>query len=258
MDDEYSGTPRIDASQISFGALAKAQSSLPNARRKKKGPHGRGDGDDDNDDDDDNDSDDSGPEEVSSSKNHLSKAKPKIGRTNKHAPAEQSSKKPVSRRREVVAVPQVAARDPRFDPATAGPVDEDKARRAYAFLDEYRDAEMARLQEALRKTPKADAAAREELKRALASMQDRRRAQRRRDDEKALLAEHRRREKDLVRQGKKSAPFYLKRSEQRKQLLVDRFAAMKGKQADRAIERRRKKLASKEKKDMPFARRERS
>ena len=257
MDDGDSGAPRIYASQISFGALAKAQSSLPNVRRKKKGPRGRGDGDGGDDNDDSDDSDDSGPEEVSSTKQHQSKAKPKIGRTNKHAPAEQSSKKPVTRRREVVAVPQVAARDPRFDP-TAGPVDEDKARRAYAFLDEYRDAEVARLQEALRKTPRADAAAREELKRALASMQNRRAAQRRRDDEKALLAEHRRREKDLVRQGKKSAPFYLKRSEQRKRLLVDRFAAMKGKQADRAIERRRKKLAAKEKKDMPFARRERS
>ena len=167
-------------------------------------------------------------------------------------------------------MPRVAARDPRFDPL-AGPVDEDKARRAYAFLDEYRDSERTQLQEALReakvkrkkgaKKEGAAAAAQErqeeELKRALASMQDRRQAQRRRDEEKALLAEHRRREKELVRQGRKSAPFYLKRSEQRRQLLVDRFAGMKGKQVDRTIERRRKKLAAKEKKEMPMERRER-
>lgn len=161
----------------------------------------------------------------------------------------------------------MAARDPRFDPL-GGPVDEDRARQAYAFLDEYRETEMAQLREALQQEKGAakrggrgsEAAARkaEELKRALASMQDRRRTQKRRDEEKALVAGHRRREKALVREGKKAAPFYLKRSEQKKQLLVDRFAGMKKGQVDHTIERRRKKMASKERREMPLARRERS
>ncbi|RYP20341.1 hypothetical protein DL766_008200 [Monosporascus sp. MC13-8B] len=111
---------------------------------------------------------------------------------------------------------------------------------------------MGQLREAIRKT--RDERARAELKRALASMQDRRQAQRRRDEEKALLAEHRRREKELVKQGKK--PFYLKKSEQKKQLLMDRFAGMRKKQVDRTIERKRKKLVAKERRDMPVARRE--
>ncbi|RYO79358.1 hypothetical protein DL762_008209 [Monosporascus cannonballus] len=238
-DEDDDDNPRIDASRVSFGALAKAQASLPNARRKKglKDEQDEGDGDSDSD----------GPPEEET------KSKPKrvIGRAHKHAPAEQTTKKPVSRRREVVSAPRVAARDPRFDPV-AGPVDEDRFRRAYSFLDEYQDSEMGQLREAIRKT--RDERARAELKRALASMQDRRQAQRRRDEEKALLAEHRRREKELVKQGKK--PFYLKKSEQKKQLLMDRFAGMRKKQVDRTIERKRKKLVAKERRDMPVARRE--
>ncbi len=166
----------------------------------------------------------------------------------------------------MVSAARVAARDPRFDPlTTAGAgagtaaADEDRARRAYAFLDEYREAEMTRLREAVRAAARGkDEAAREELKRALASMQDRKQAQQRRDEERALIAEHRRREKELVREGAKSQPFYLKRSEQRKQLLVDRFAHMKKSQVDHTIERRRKKLASRERREMPMSRRERS
>ncbi|RYP25911.1 hypothetical protein DL768_011675 [Monosporascus sp. mg162] len=236
-DEGDDDNPKIDASHVSFGALAKAQASFPRRKKGQKDEQDEGGGDTDSD----------GPPEEET------KSKPKrvIGRAHKHAPAEQTTKKPVSRRREVVSVPRVAARDPRFDPV-AGPVDEDRFRRAYSFLDEYQDSEMSQLREAIRKT--RDERARAELKRALASMQDRRQAQRRRDEEKALLAEHRRREKELVKQGKK--PFYLKKSEQKKQLLMDRFAGMKKKQVDRTIERKRKKLVAKERRDMPMARRE--
>lgn len=274
-DEEDEDDPEIDASQVSFGALAKAQATLPSARRK--GGQSRGGGGEEGD-NSDNNSDAEEQEEAPAwgpSKNK--KPARVVGRSNKHAPAEQSSKRPVGRRREVVSsATPVAARDPRFDPMLAArssagltPADEDRTRRAYAFLDEYQETEMARLKEAIQQAKavakKAKArggvgeAAREleELKRALASMQDRRRTQQRREKEKALVAEHRRREKELVREGKKSAPFYLKRSEQRKQLLVDRFAGMKKGQVDHTIERRRKKLASRERREMPMARRER-
>lgn len=176
-------------------------------------------------------------------------------RTNKHAPTEQTSKRQVTRRREVIATHKPIARDPRFSAAVQGrPIDEERLHRAYGFLDEYRDSEIAQLRAAAKKTK--DAAAKEELKRALASMEGKKKAQQAREAERKLLEEHRRREKELVKQGKK--PFYLKRSEQKKQLLVDRFAGLKGKQVDRVIERRRKKLASKERRDMPMERRERS
>ncbi len=67
------------------------------------------------------------------------------------------------------------------------------------------------------------------------------------------MDEHRKQEKELVKQGKK--PFYLKKSEQKKRVLIDKFASMKKGQVDRAIERRRKKVAGKEKKELPMTRR---
>ncbi|KAF3064802.1 rRNA biogenesis protein RRP36 [Daldinia childiae] len=244
-DEDEVEDPSTAASQISFGALAKAQASLPGTRRGK----GRKSQDDEDEDEEDNDK---------RHKDPRSESKTKIStphRTSKHAPTEQTSKRQVTRRREVIATHKPVARDPRFSAAVQGrPVDEERLQRAYGFLDEYRDSEIAQLRAAARKTK--DATAKEELKRALSSMEGKKKAQQAREAERKLLEEHRRREKELVKQGKK--PFYLKRSEQKKQLLVDRFAGLKGKQVDRVIERRRKKLASKERRDMPMERRERS
>ncbi|KAG5927229.1 rRNA biogenesis protein rrp36 [Claviceps africana] len=125
-------------------------------------------------------------------------------------------------------------------------LDETKARRAYAFLDDYRETEMADLRAQIKKTK--DPADKDVLKRQLLSMESRKKAQQKKDEERALLAEHRAKEKELVAQGK--TPFYLKRSEQKKQLLVGRYEKMSKKQVDRAIERKRKKVVGKEKKEL--------
>jgi len=93
----------------------------------------------------------------------------------------------------------------------------------------------------------------EKLKRALMSMESRKKAQLRKSKEQEVLDKHRKAEKELVKQGKK--PFYLKKAEQKKRLLLDQFSSLKGKQLDRVIERRRKKLEGREKKNIPFARR---
>jgi ribosomal RNA-processing protein 36 len=84
-------------------------------------------------------------------------------------------------------------------------------------------------------------------------MESRKKAQDRKDREAALLEEHRVREKELVGQGKK--PYFLKRGEVKKQLLVDQFKGMKKKQVDKAIERKRKKIVAKERKELPMERR---
>jgi ribosomal RNA-processing protein 36 len=180
-----------------------------------------------------------------------SSTKPKVKRSSKHAPTEVSSKRMVTRKREVVSMNVVAPRDPRFSAATTGDVDERRARKAYAFLDEYRDSEMTQLRAAMKKTKSVEE--KEEIARTLKSMQGRKEAQAKRDAEQELIAQHRRQEKELVAQGK--TPFYLKKSEQKKQLLLDRFAGMKKKEIDRSIERRRKKLTSRERKNMPIGRR---
>ncbi|GAP84103.2 putative rRNA processing protein [Rosellinia necatrix] len=227
-DEDDREDPASEVAQVSFGALAKAQASMPSIRQKKgrKGANDKPEGDDRDrerhrarhDDDDRHDSRAAKPPAK----------RPKPQRSSKHAPAEMSSKRQVTRRREVISVaPRAAARDPRFS-AASGPVDEARARAAYAFLDTYREAEMAELRAAAKTAKSAP--------------------------EREVVARHRREEKALVAQGKR--PFYLKKSEQKRRALVDRFAGMKKKQVDRAIERRRKKLTSRERREMPTARRD--
>jgi ribosomal RNA-processing protein 36 len=187
-------------------------------------------------------------------------------RSSKHAPVEITSKKAVSRKRDFLTVTaetkRSQARDPRFTPLGAGAgiaaagragstIDEIKARKAYAFLDDYRESEMAELRVAIKKSK--DAPAKEKLQKALMSMESRKRTQDRRDRERAVIEDHRKKEKELVSQGK--TPFYLKKAEQKKRVLVDQFQGLNKGQVDKAIERRRKKVDGKEKKLLPFARR---
>lgn len=221
---------------MSFGALARAQASLPATDRKSKKTKPSTAAD---------------QQAELDSKNPIAwpakpAARPKPPkRSSKHAPQEQTSKKPVSRRREILPDGRRQARDPRFE-TLARPLDEAKARRAYAFLDEYRESEMAELRADVKKAK--DPAQKEALKRQLLSMESKKKAQKKRDEEENLLGEHRRKEKELVAQGK--TPFYLKKSEQKKQLLTERFASMSKGQVDRAIERKRKKVVGKEKKEL--------
>ncbi|KHN94637.1 pre-rRNA processing protein [Metarhizium album ARSEF 1941] len=230
--DDDTPTPKVDLKSISFGALARAQASLPTPARKPNTPQPS--------------SQPSREPGSFRSKRASTTAPPR--RSSKHAPLEQSSKRPVSRMRGVVPDNRLKARDPRFDPAVSriGKLDEAKARRAYAFLDAYRDSEMADLRAQIKQT--RDDGARETLKRRLASMESKKKARAAKDEQDRLLAEHRRKEKELVAQGK--APFYLKRSEQKKQLLLSRYDKMSEGQVDRAIERKRKKVSGREKKEL--------
>jgi ribosomal RNA-processing protein 36 len=148
-------------------------------------------------------------------------------------------------------VPKLQSRDPRFD-SMSGYVDEGKIRKAYDFLDGYREDEMKELREKIKKT--RDEGEKEGLKRTLESMESRKKAQMRKDKAQEVLDRHRKEEKELVKQGKK--PFYLKKQELGKRVLVEQYKGMKGKQLDHVIERRRKKVEGKEKKKMPWARRE--
>ena len=124
-------------------------------------------------------------------------------------------------------------------------------KRNYAFLDTYRESEIADLKAAIRKTHDADA--KDKLKRALLSMESRKKTQAAKDKEQEVLRKHRKKEKELIGQGKK--PFYLKAGERKKMALVERFEGMKRKEADKVIERRRKKRAARERREMPEGRR---
>lgn len=98
-----------------------------------------------------------------------------------------------------------------------------------------------------------DEDSKERLKKALISMESKKKAQIRKNKEQEILDKHRKEEKEAVKQGKK--PFYLKKAERKKRVLLDQYGELKGKQLDRVIERRRKKIEGKDKKRMPFPRR---
>jgi ribosomal RNA-processing protein 36 len=174
-----------------------------------------------------------------------------LKRSNKHAPAEVSSKKAVSRKREAVPVIKREYRDPRFEPLS-GPLNEPKLQQVYSFLDDYRDKEITELKSAIKRA--RDESEKENLKRSLLSLESKKKAQEKKRKEKEILDKHREKEKELVKQGKK--PFYLKKAEQRRQFLLNRYGELKGKQLDRVIDRRRKKEERKEKKKMPWSRRD--
>ncbi|KAL7949150.1 hypothetical protein V8C42DRAFT_313459 [Trichoderma barbatum] len=229
--------PKVDFSAISFGALARAAASLPPSEKKKRNKADA--------------AKDDAPAERTTKESLKREPRKPAGRvdaskrSSKHAPQEMTSKKPVSRRREILADPRRKARDPRFE-ALSGTLDETKIARNYAFLDEYREKEMADLRAQIKKTK--DVTVKEDLKRQLLSMESKKKARQKKDDEAKLLQEHRKKEKELVAQGKQ--PFYLRKSEQKKQLLMDRYASMSKSQVDKAIERKRKKVVGKEKKEL--------
>ncbi|KAL8874197.1 MAG: hypothetical protein Q9174_000425 [Haloplaca sp. 1 TL-2023] len=235
MSHDRSTTLDVDTNMLSFGALAKAQedmSRVSNPRGTYTPEFG-----------------DLGNAEAQERK--LGKRdRREHTRSSKHAPAEMSSKKAVSRKREVVPTNKIDVRDPRFEP-TSGPLDEQRAKQNYDFLDAYRDSEIADLKAGIKQTK--DAAAKEKMKRAVLSMESRKQTQRKKDQEQEVLKAHRAKERDLVKQGKK--PFYLKKGEQKKLALVQRFEGMKGKQVEKVIERRRKKRVQRERKSMPDSRR---
>ena len=232
-------------------------------------------------------------------------------RAHKHAPTEISSRFAVKRGRDwtsgdatiagvTVKSSEARSRDPRFflaSMATEPPSREDelRAQRNYAFLDEYRDAEMSQMREEIKKAERLAKAERKrfnvqqkalrragrggggggggggeddptntakgeeaeqqvaEIKQQLMSMEARKRDREAKAKAQSVMDEHRKRERELVKQGKN--PYFLKKSEQKKRLLVDQFASMSDQQVEKAIEKRRKKAASREKKEMPMFRR---
>jgi ribosomal RNA-processing protein 36 len=226
-----------EAAQRSFGALAKARAIGESGRTKPSAKLSKHDGD-------------TWENNEAVERKAGRKDRRDFNRSSKHAPTEISSKKAVSRKREVVSVAQRRFRDPRFENMD-GPVDDLKIRRNYAFLDEYVDDEIKELKDTIKVTRDDDA--RERLKKALLSKESKRKAQMRKDKRDEIIDKHKKEEKELVKQGKQ--PFFLKQKEVEKRVLLDQYGDLKGKQLDRVIERRRKKVEGKEKKKMPFARR---
>jgi ribosomal RNA-processing protein 36 len=74
--------------------------------------------------------------------------------------------------------------------------------------------------------------------------------------ERDIVKRHKQKEKEAIKTGQKSKPYFLKRSDIKKEALAERFDSMGKKARDKAMERKRKRVKGKESKGMPRFRRE--
>ena len=241
---------------ISFGALAKAQEAFaPNPRKRKLQQT--------------EDATEANPATVEgqsridtgvadSSQHKRFTAPP--GRTSKHAPAVQSSRHAVSRRRDVFEPPaSLKSRDPRFDPtvttSNADPTATDKANKNYLFLSAYQSSEILDLKAQIKKAKDPDVIA--NLKRQAMSLDSKMRSAEAKQREQEIVKRHKQQEREAIKSGQKSKPYFMKRSDVKKEALAEKFESMGKKARDKAMERKRKRVKGKEAKGMPKVRRER-
>ncbi|KAI0304684.1 hypothetical protein BC826DRAFT_1100487 [Russula brevipes] len=250
---------------LSFGALRKAQRTLDRT-------HFDSDSDAGEESDTSHSTEDQRPSDDSSDENkrergggslrakEIKKRAAVAARTSKHAPAEITARRPVSRRR------TVEVRDPRFS-QLSGEFDAAKFRNHYHFLSDMRNGELTALRDNVKRARKLVASSPRHLrpereaeverltlavKRAESSVNKDKRERVQQEALSAMTKE----ERNKRQHGKKA--FWLKNADKKKLLLkaqYDAMAAQGGKRAvKKAIEKRRKKSSQKETKSRPFSR----
>lgn len=175
----------------------------------------------------------------------------KAARANKNRPMEVSSKKPISRFREVIQAPKRVIRDPRFE-SLCGTLDVEGFKKRYNFLFvDNLPAEKQEIRKLMKKT--SDPEAINELKNRIAWIDKQLKSSSAKHSDAQILAEHKKKEREAARQGKR--PFYLKKSEIRRQRLVEKFNDLKASgKLESFIEKRTRKNAAKDRRYMPYRR----
>lgn len=177
----------------------------------------------------------------------------KGGRSNKNRPMEISSKKPVSRFKEVIQVPKRIVRDPRFE-TLCGTLDEEGFKKRYNFLYEKDlPAEKEDLKKQMARTN--DPTVINELKNRISWIDKQLKSASTRNTEKVILSEHKKKQREAAKQGKQ--PYYLKKSEVRKRKIIEKYKELKDSgKLEAFIEKKRRKNASKDHRYMPYRRSE--
>ncbi|KAK8503809.1 hypothetical protein V6N13_021594 [Hibiscus sabdariffa] len=172
-------------------------------------------------------------------------------RANKNRPMELSSKKPVRSFRQVIQAPKKVARDPRFE-SLCGTLDVDGFRKRYNFLFENNlPAEREEVQKRLKKTK--DPKVTSELKNHISWIDKQLKFESAKNTDAEILAAHKKKEKEAAKHGKR--PFYLKKSEIRKQRLIEKYKKLKASgKLESFIEKKRRKNAAKDHRFMPYRR----
>jgi ribosomal RNA-processing protein 36 len=202
-------------------------------------------------------------------------------RSSKHAPQTLSTRHAVPRKRTILEPsPAFKSRDPRFDPTTLHPgallpTDSEKANKNYSFLTTYRQSELKDLQSQLKAAqnppsrnnkkkkrgsasaapPPADPETIANLKREIMSLTSKLATSETKNREAEILRAHKQKEREAIREGRKSQPYYLKRGEVKREIEKEKTEGM-GKQAREKREMRRgKREKGKEGRDLPRVRR---
>jgi ribosomal RNA-processing protein 36 len=165
----------------------------------------------------------------------------------KNAPQEISSKRPVSRKHFLPSLTEAhKPRDPRFE-TLGNSISESSFRKAYTFIDGYQRDEIALLKTQIRAS--RDTSEKDKLEKALKSLQSRKDSRMAKDRAAEVLKERKREEMEKVRHGKQ--PFYLKKSEERKLVMEDKYSKLGKKKLEKVLEKKRKKKEGKELRRMP-------
>ncbi|ETI23042.1 hypothetical protein G647_04838 [Cladophialophora carrionii CBS 160.54] len=252
-DDEDTQDEQPSLADISFGALARAQETFNPKPRKRKfaetgeTPAAHDDGRD-------------GDEPFDTRRRAKEARLDAPKRTSKHAPTVESARKPVSRKRTIFEPPPSAkSRDPRFDPTVMStnraPGAAEKANKNYSFLSQYQAEEILQLKTQIKKAKDPDVVA--DLKRQVMSMESKVRNAQSRQREAEIRKKHKEKEKEALRSGQKSKPYFLKEADVKRLAKQERLESMGKKARDKAEKRRLKREKGKEARDMPKVRRER-
>lgn len=259
-----------DYSSLSFGALSSAQKKLmaedgsgkSSKKNGKKSQKSKTSGKlDFSDSEESSDLELDGEDaflQDSEQKKPRNKGKSTQQRRNKHAPAESSSKRPVSKIREIpgLKTPKDSTlyHDIRFD-AAYGKADWDRIRKDYAFLDEYRQNEIREMQKTLKDKKimlKLSHREAEDLKFEMQSLKSRLDTLKSRDLANNIVSGHKKEQMQKMRTGEQVNPYYLKKSEQRKMIQKAKFDSMRSNQREKVMERKRKRRLGKEFKQLEF------
>ncbi|ERF69301.1 hypothetical protein EPUS_04006 [Endocarpon pusillum Z07020] len=275
-EEEEEEEPTSSLKDISFGALAKAQESLAPPLRPGKRKHTT---------DPERDTSNSAPkeEETPTPFRPTKFFKPSHHRTSKHAPQTLSTRHAVPRKRTIIE-PSAAlkSRDPRFDPThlhpstTSRAAESEQANKNYSFLTSYRQSELQALQAQLKAAqnplpskkkkknattaapaPASDPETIANLKRQIMSLSSKLANAETKTREREILRAHRAKEREAMREGRKTQPYYLKKGAVRKEIEKERFEGLGKRAREKKEERRRKREKGKEGRGLPRVRRDR-
>ncbi|KAJ3474168.1 hypothetical protein NLI96_g12615 [Meripilus lineatus] len=246
-----------DLSSLPFGTLRKAQQTLAKVKSYEDSEESS------------QSEDDSGPEEEPvTSIRHKGKEREKqeiAHRKNKHAPMEVTSKRPVPRKKIDFEEKRVVPRDPRFL-HIAGEFSAQKFQSQYGFLSDLHSDELKTLRENLKRAKKLLANSprdlREEreqevvrLERAMKRAESTVNRDKREKVEQTAMQKVAQEEREKRKQGKKA--WYMKEADKRELLVRAKYealAASGGRRAvKKAMDKKQKRVAQKEKKKRPFA-----